>query len=81
MSLNNYRVGAAVAVSDMDRAKEFYEGRLGLTAAGGDAPDGGRTYEMWRADDTPRLPLDSRRSPVRRDDRWLARGRPRARRR
>ena len=39
MSLNNYRVGAAVAVSDMDRAKEFYEGRLGLTAAaGGDAP-------------------------------------------
>ena len=45
MSLNNYRVGAAVAVSDMDRAKEFYEGRLGLTAAGGDAPDGGRTYE------------------------------------
>jgi catechol 2,3-dioxygenase-like lactoylglutathione lyase family enzyme len=44
MPLSNYRVGAAVAVSDMDRAKEFYEGRLGFTAAQDD-PDGGRTYE------------------------------------
>ena len=43
MSLSSYRVGAAVAVSDMDRAKEFYEGKLGLTACGDD-PDGGRTY-------------------------------------
>jgi catechol 2,3-dioxygenase-like lactoylglutathione lyase family enzyme len=43
MSLSSYRVGAAVAVSDMNRAKEFYEGTLGLTAAGDD-PDGGRTY-------------------------------------
>lgn len=43
MSLGNYRVGAAVAVSDMDRARGFYEGTLGLTAAGDD-PDGGRTY-------------------------------------
>ena len=45
MPLGNYRVGAAVAVSDMDRAKEFYEGKLGLTAASDD-PDGGRTYEF-----------------------------------
>jgi catechol 2,3-dioxygenase-like lactoylglutathione lyase family enzyme len=44
MSLSSYRVGAAVAVSDMDRAKDFYEGRLGL-AARGDDPDGGRTYQ------------------------------------
>jgi catechol 2,3-dioxygenase-like lactoylglutathione lyase family enzyme len=44
MPLSNYRVGAAVAVADMGRAREFYEGKLGFTAAGDDA-DGGRTYE------------------------------------
>jgi catechol 2,3-dioxygenase-like lactoylglutathione lyase family enzyme len=44
MPLSNYRVGAAVAVSDMSRAREFYEGKLGFTASGDDA-DGGRTYE------------------------------------
>jgi catechol 2,3-dioxygenase-like lactoylglutathione lyase family enzyme len=44
MSLSNYRVGAAVAVSDMNRARAFYEGKLGFAAAGDD-PDGGRTYE------------------------------------
>jgi catechol 2,3-dioxygenase-like lactoylglutathione lyase family enzyme len=44
MSLSNYGVGAAVAVSDMDRARDFYEGKLGFTASGDD-PDGGRTYE------------------------------------
>ena len=44
MSLSNYRVGAAVAVSDIKRARDFYEGKLGFAAAG-DAPDGGRTYE------------------------------------
>jgi catechol 2,3-dioxygenase-like lactoylglutathione lyase family enzyme len=43
MLLNTYRVGAAVAVADMESAKEFYERKLGLTAAGDD-PDGGRTY-------------------------------------
>ena len=44
MLLNTYRVGAAVAVSDMESAKEFYERKLGFTATGDD-PDGGRTYE------------------------------------
>jgi len=43
MSLSSYKVGAAVAVSDMNRAKAFYEGKLGLNAQGDD-PDGGRTY-------------------------------------
>ena len=43
MSLSDSRVGATVAVSDMDRAKEFYEGKLGLSA-GEDQADGGRTY-------------------------------------
>ena len=42
MSLSSYEVGAAVAVSDMQRAREFYEGRLGLTAPGGEQPDGVR---------------------------------------
>lgn len=31
MSLSGYRVAAGVAVSDMDRAREFYEERLGLS--------------------------------------------------
>ena len=44
MSLSDYRVGAVIAVSDMNRAREFYEGKLGLSAQG-DEPDGGRTYE------------------------------------
>ena len=45
MGLNDGKVGAAIAVSDMDRAVEFYEGKLGLRSIGGDEPDGGRTYE------------------------------------
>jgi catechol 2,3-dioxygenase-like lactoylglutathione lyase family enzyme len=43
MGLSDGKVGAAVAVSDMDRAIEFYEGKLGLHSSGAD-PDGGRTY-------------------------------------
>jgi catechol 2,3-dioxygenase-like lactoylglutathione lyase family enzyme len=30
MVLSNYKVGAGLAVSDMDRAREFYEQKLGL---------------------------------------------------
>ena len=45
MGLQDGKVGAAIAVTDMDRAVEFYEGKLGLSPAGGDEPDGGRTYE------------------------------------
>ena len=33
MGLSRYKVAAAVAVSDMDRAREFYEGKLGLTVS------------------------------------------------
>jgi catechol 2,3-dioxygenase-like lactoylglutathione lyase family enzyme len=44
MGMSDGRVGAAIAVTDMDRAVEFYEGKLGLTS-NGDDPDGGRTYE------------------------------------
>jgi catechol 2,3-dioxygenase-like lactoylglutathione lyase family enzyme len=43
MGLNDSPVGAVIAVSDMDRAKSFYEGKLGLS--GGEAqPDGGVRY-------------------------------------
>lgn len=44
MGLNAHRVLANIAVSDVDRAREFYEGKLGLevTAIRG---DGGATYE------------------------------------
>jgi catechol 2,3-dioxygenase-like lactoylglutathione lyase family enzyme len=31
MGLSRYKVGAGLAVSDMDRAREFYEGKLGLS--------------------------------------------------
>ena len=33
MGLSRYKVAAAVAVSDMDRAREFYEGKLGLSVS------------------------------------------------
>ena len=31
MSLSRYKVAAAIAVSNMNRAREFYEGKLGLS--------------------------------------------------
>jgi catechol 2,3-dioxygenase-like lactoylglutathione lyase family enzyme len=43
MSLSNYRVRTSIAVSDMARASEFYEGKLGLFA-GEDQPDQSRIY-------------------------------------
>ena len=33
MVLSDYKVGAGLAVSDMDRARNFYEGKLGLRVA------------------------------------------------
>ena len=45
MGLSDGKVGAAIAVADMDRAVEFYEGKLGLRSDGVDGPDGGRTYQ------------------------------------
>jgi catechol 2,3-dioxygenase-like lactoylglutathione lyase family enzyme len=44
MSLANHRVGAVIAVSDLDRAKDFYEGKLGLSPTGDD-PSEMVTYE------------------------------------
>lgn len=44
MGLHSAKVWAAIAVSDMGRAVEFYEGTLGLRSSNGDEPDGGRTY-------------------------------------
>ena len=43
MGLSNSTVSAAVPVSDMDRATQYYEGTLGLSN-GEDQGDGGRTY-------------------------------------
>jgi catechol 2,3-dioxygenase-like lactoylglutathione lyase family enzyme len=43
MSLMDHPVATVIAVSDMDTAKDFYEGKLGLSG-GKDQPDGGRTY-------------------------------------
>ena len=35
MGLSRYKVGAGLAVSDMDRARGFYEGKLGLSVGTG----------------------------------------------
>jgi catechol 2,3-dioxygenase-like lactoylglutathione lyase family enzyme len=43
MGLENCKVEAIIAVKDMDRAKEFYEGKLGLSG-GPVGDDGGITY-------------------------------------
>ena len=43
MSLSNYCVKASVAVSDMAKAREFYEARLGLSE-GTNHADGSRIY-------------------------------------
>lgn len=43
-SLSSYRVGAVIGVSDMARAREFYEGKLGLSPEAEEQPDGGRRY-------------------------------------
>lgn len=43
MGLGDVPVSATIGVSDMDRAKSFYEGKLGLSD-GQDQADGGRTY-------------------------------------
>ena len=45
MGLSDGKVGAAIAVSNIDQAVEFYEGKLGLRSTGGEEQDGGRTYE------------------------------------
>jgi catechol 2,3-dioxygenase-like lactoylglutathione lyase family enzyme len=44
MSLSDGEVRATVAVSDIDRAKEFYEGRLGMSAMTG-GPESVCMYE------------------------------------
>ena len=43
MSLSNYRLNAQAAVTDMARAEEFYEGKLGLSAVRAGA-DGSKVY-------------------------------------
>jgi catechol 2,3-dioxygenase-like lactoylglutathione lyase family enzyme len=43
MSLSNYKLNASIAVSDMPRAQEFYERKLGLSAERTQA-DGSRVY-------------------------------------
>ena len=44
MSLSNAQVRATVAVSDLPRAVEFYEGKLGLSPQGDDAMGHVRIY-------------------------------------
>src|SRR5215212_4740508 len=44
MALKDHKVGATIAVADMDRAREFYEGKLGLEP-GPMNEDAGVVYE------------------------------------
>ena len=44
MNLSDYKVNAVVAVSDIPRAKEFYEGKLDLRADEENQPPGVRRY-------------------------------------
>ena len=44
MSLSSFKVGAAIPVDDMSKAREFYEGKLGLSNPD-EVGDGGVTYE------------------------------------
>jgi catechol 2,3-dioxygenase-like lactoylglutathione lyase family enzyme len=39
MSLSDFPVGAVMAVSDLQRARDFYEGKLGLTPQGDDSEE------------------------------------------
>jgi catechol 2,3-dioxygenase-like lactoylglutathione lyase family enzyme len=43
MALGDYKVSSAVPVSDMGKAKDFYEGKMGLSN-GEELGDGGITY-------------------------------------
>ena len=43
MSLSDYKLNTSIAVSDMARAREFYDGKLGLTAVLAGA-DGSQVY-------------------------------------
>jgi catechol 2,3-dioxygenase-like lactoylglutathione lyase family enzyme len=43
MGLDSAKAGPTIAVSDMGKAKDFYEGKLGL-ANGEEQPDGGTLY-------------------------------------
>ena len=45
MGLSNAEVVAVVAVKDLAKAKEFYEGKVGLTG-GEEQPDGGVQYPV-----------------------------------
>lgn len=45
MSLSNAQVRATVAVADISRAAEFYEGTLGLSPLGGDGMGEVRMYQ------------------------------------
>jgi catechol 2,3-dioxygenase-like lactoylglutathione lyase family enzyme len=51
MSLSSYRLNASIAVSDMARAREFYEGKLGLTTVSAGADDS----RIYAAADEPAL--------------------------
>ena len=73
MGLSDAKVEPAVPVSDMAKAKEFYEGKLGLSG-GRDIGDGGITYPCGGGPRDSHLPLARQRGQVGRHDRRLGGG-------
>ena len=67
MSLSKFKVGAAIPVTDVSRAKEFYEGKLGLEN-GRDVEDGGHHLPLRRRHRDPCSPVARRRWQVGRLD-------------
>src|SRR5215212_10216372 len=55
MGSSTYRVEVGVAVSHMDRAREFYEGKLGLSPATQHAGKSTATLAGWLVDDVERV--------------------------
>ena len=75
MNLSNSSVNASVAVSDLDKAREFYEARLGLSE-GTNHADGSRIYRFGGGTSLHVYPSScNKRQRGDCDPRYLARGR------
>jgi catechol 2,3-dioxygenase-like lactoylglutathione lyase family enzyme len=75
MGLKDCRVGALMAVSDLDRARRFYEDQLGLVP--GEQEQEAVRYFCAEGNEPLRLSAATQRRRVVGDPRRLDRGRPR----
>ena len=68
MGLSEYKMAAAVAVCDMDRVREFYEGKLGLLVS----IDSGDNLQYRCGEGSVSTSTSYRSTLVRRRRSWLA---------